>query len=270
VYRDLESGTRGFAFAFRTRGNVHVLDLLESGSAHRGQRRSLRAAHSVLFDKVRKTSAGLEFTYVDLTDASRFEKASKKTRAWLWIETPSNPLLKVIDLEAIARWRANRRFFPSPTTLCDAVDPRPLEFGFDIFVHSATKYLNGHLRHDRPPREQGTRRSNVVPAKFGRRNPGRVRQLPRPAKFENAALRMERIARMRSDRALVGEQPQIEKVMYPGLKSHPQHDLARTQMRGFGGMVVDLLKQISPGQNDFLKTPTSSRSRKVGRRRKLD
>src|SRR5216684_4010481 len=98
-----------------------------------------------LFDKVRKQSAGLEFTYVDLTDASLFEKAVKKNTRMVWIETPSNPLLKIIDLEAIAKIaREHKILSVSDNTFATPWIQRPLEFGFDIVVHSATKYLNGH------------------------------------------------------------------------------------------------------------------------------
>src|SRR5207249_6588450 len=98
-----------------------------------------------LFEKVRRSSANLDFTYVDLTEASRFEKAIKKNTRMVWIETPSNPLLKVIDLEAIAKIAREKKILSvSDNTFATPWIQRPLEFGFDIVVHSATKYLNGH------------------------------------------------------------------------------------------------------------------------------
>src|SRR5438067_10011178 len=141
---DLESGTGGFDFASGVAAMSTILDLLESGS-HIVVSDDLYGGTFRLFDKVRKQSAGLEFTYVDLTDASRFEKAIKDNTRMVWIETPSNPLLKIIDLEAIAKIAREKGILSvSDNTFATPWIQRPLEFGFDIVVHSATKYLNGH------------------------------------------------------------------------------------------------------------------------------
>src|SRR5438477_387135 len=141
---DLESGSRGFAFASGLAAMATVLELIESGS-HIVVSDDLYGGTFRLFDKVRKQSAGLEFTYVDLTDASRFEKAIKKNTRMVWIETPSNPLLKIIDLEAIAKVaREHKILSVSDNTFATPVIQRPIEYGFDIVIHSATKYLNGH------------------------------------------------------------------------------------------------------------------------------
>src|SRR5205085_9814701 len=141
---DLESGTRGFAFASALAAMSTILDLLESGS-HIVVSDDLYGGTFRLFDKVRKISANLEFTYVDLTDASRFEEAIKTNTRMVWIETPSNPLLKIIDLEAIAKIaREHKILSVSDNTFATPWIQRPLEFGFDIVVHSATTYLNGH------------------------------------------------------------------------------------------------------------------------------
>src|ERR1700757_697895 len=141
---DLEGGTRGFAFASGLAAMSTTLELLETGS-HVVVSDDLYGGTFRLFDKVRKQSAGLEFTYVDLTDASRFEKAIKKNTRMVWIETPSNPLLKIIDLEAIAKIAREKKILSvSDNTFATPWIQRPLEFGFDIVVHSATKYLNGH------------------------------------------------------------------------------------------------------------------------------
>src|SRR5215469_2000543 len=141
---DLESGTRGFAFASGLAAMSTVLELLESGS-HIVVSDDLYGGTFRLFDKVRKQSAGLEFTYLDLTDVSRFEKAIKTKTRMVWIETPSNPLLKIIDLEAIAKIAREKKILSvSDNTFATPWIQRPIEFGFDIVVHSATKYLNGH------------------------------------------------------------------------------------------------------------------------------
>src|SRR5256712_12923381 len=141
---DLESGTRGFAFASGLAAMSTALDLLESGS-HIVVSHDLYGGTFRLFEKVRRRSANLDFTYVDLTDASRFEPAIKKNTRMVWVETPSNPLLKIIDLEAIAKIaREHKIISVSDNTFATPWIQRPIEFGFDLAIHSATKYLNGH------------------------------------------------------------------------------------------------------------------------------
>jgi cystathionine gamma-lyase len=255
---DLESGSRGFAFASGLAGMSTILDLLESGS-HIVVSDDLYGGTFRLFDKVRKQSAGLEFTYVDLTDASRFEKAIKKNTRMVWIETPSNPLLKIIDLEAIAKIAREKKILSvSDNTFATPWIQRPLEFGFDIVVHSATKYLNGHsdmiggIAVVGENKELGDRMwflQNSVGAIAGAFDSFLVLR-----SLKTLALRMERHCANALELARwLEEQPQVEKVMYPGLKSHPQHDLARTQMRGFGGMVSIVLKADLASTKRFLE-----------------
>ena len=255
---DLESGTRGFAFASGLAAMSTTLDLLESGS-HIVVSDDLYGGTFRLFDKVRKQSAGLEFTYVDLTDASRFEKAIKENTRMVWIETPSNPLLKIIDLEAIAKVaREHKILSVSDNTFATPWIQRPLEFGFDIVVHSATKYLNGHsdmiggVAVVGDNKELGDRMwflQNSVGAIQGAFDSFLVLR-----SLKTLALRMERHCANALELARwLEERSQVEKVMYPGLKSHPQHDLARTQMRGFGGMVTIVLKTDLAGTKRFLE-----------------
>jgi cystathionine gamma-lyase len=254
---DLESGTRGFAFASGLAAMSTVLELLESGS-HVVVSDDLYGGTFRLFDKVRKQSAGLEFTYVDLTDSSRFEKAIKDNTRMVWIETPSNPLLKIIDLEAIAKIaREHKILSVSDNTFATPWIQRPLEFGFDIVVHSATKYLNGHsdlvsgvaVVSDKELGDRMWFLQNSVGAIAGAFDSFLVLR-----SLKTLAVRMERHCANALELARwLEEQPQVEKVMYPGLKSHPQHDLARTQMRGFGGMVSIVLKTDLAGTKRFLE-----------------
>jgi len=255
---DLESGTRGFAFASGLAAMSTTLDLLESGS-HIVVSDDLYGGTFRLFDKVRKQSAGLEFTYVDLTDASRFEKAIKENTRMVWIETPSNPLLKIIDLEAVAKIAREKKILSvSDNTFATPWIQRPLEFGFDIVVHSATKYLNGHsdmiggVAVVGDNKELGDRMwflQNSVGAIQGAFDSFLVLR-----SLKTLALRMERHCANALELARwLEERSQVEKVMYPGLKSHPQHDLARTQMRGFGGMVTIVLKTDLTGTKRFLE-----------------
>ena len=254
---DLEGGTRGFAFASGLAAMSTVLELLESGS-HIVVSDDLYGGTFRLFDKVRKQSAGLEFTYVDLTDASRFEKAIKPSTRMVWIETPSNPLLKIIDLEAIAKIARERKILSvSDNTFATPRIQRPIEFGFDVVVHSATKYLNGHsdlvsgvaVVSDKELGDRMWFLQNSVGAIAGAFDSFLVLR-----SLKTLALRMERhCANALEIARWLEEQPQVEKVMYPGLKSHPQHDLARTQMRGFGGMVSIVLKTDLAGTKRFLE-----------------
>src|SRR5437764_9518868 len=141
---DLESGTRGFAFASGLAATATALDALDSGS-HVVVSDDLYGGTFRLFEKVRRRSADLDFTYVDLTDASRFEREIKPNTRMVWIETPSNPLLKLIDLEAIAKIAREKNIISvSDNTFASPWIQRPIESGFDMVVHSATKYLNGH------------------------------------------------------------------------------------------------------------------------------
>jgi len=254
---DLEGGTRGFAFASGLAAMSTVLELLDSGS-HIVVSDDLYGGTFRLFDKVRKQSAGLEFTYVDLTDASRFEKTIKSNTRMVWIETPSNPLLKIIDLEAIAKIaREHKILSVSDNTFATPWIQRPIEFGFDIVVHSATKYLNGHsdlvsgvaVVSDKELGDRMWFLQNSIGAIAGAFDSFLVLR-----SLKTLALRMERHCANALELARwLEEQPQVEKVMYPGLKSHPQHDLARTQMRGFGGMVSILLKTDLAGTKRFLE-----------------
>jgi cystathionine beta-lyase/cystathionine gamma-synthase len=255
---DLESGTRGFAFASGLAAMSTALDLLDSGS-HVVVSDDLYGGTFRLFEKVRRRSANLDFTYVDLTDASRFEKEIKKNTRMVWIETPSNPLLKIIDLEAVAKIaRENKIISISDNTFATPWIQRPIESGFDIVIHSATKYLNGHsdmvggvavVGEDKDLGDRMAFLQNSVGAIAGAFDSFLVMR-----SLKTLALRMERhcvnaleIARW------LEEQPQVKSVSYPGLKSHPHHDLARAQMRAFGGMVTIVLKTDLAGTKRFLE-----------------
>src|SRR4051794_6287619 len=255
---DLESGTRGFAFASGLAAMSTVLELIDSGS-HLVVSDDLYGGTFRLFNKVRKRSANLDFTYVDMTDAFAFEKAIKKNTRMVWIETPSNPLLKIIDLEAIAKIAREKKILSvSDNTFATPWSQRPIEFGFDLVVHSATKYLNGHsdmvggVAVVGDNKELGERMwflQNSVGAIQGAFDSFLVLR-----SLKTLALRMERHCSNALELARwLEEQSQVEKVMYPGLKSHPQHDLARTQMRGFGGMVTIVLKTDLEGTKRFLE-----------------
>src|SRR5213596_3664172 len=255
---DLESGTCGFAFASGLAAMATVLELLDSGS-HVVASDDLYGGTFRLFDRVRRRSANLDFTYVDLTDPEDLERAIKPNTRMVWVETPSNPLLKLIDLEAIAKIARERKIISvSDNTFASPWGQRPIEFGFDLVIHSATKYLNGHsdmiggVAVVGDNKELGDRMwflQNSVGAIQGAFDSFLVLR-----SLKTLALRMERHCANALELARwLEEQPQIERVSYPGLKSHPQHDLARTQMRGFGGMVTIVLKTDLAGTKRFLE-----------------
>src|SRR5213082_4109814 len=255
---DLESGTRGFAFASGLAAMATVLELLDSGS-HVVASDDLYGGTFRLFDRVRRRSANLDFSYVDLTDPEDLERAIKPNTRMVWIETPSNPLLKLIDLEAITKIAREKNIISvSDNTFASPWIQRPIEFGFDVVVHSATKYLNGHsdlvggvivVGENKELADQIAFLQNSVGAIAGPFESFLVMR-----SLKTLALRMERhCANALEIARWLEEQSQVEKVMYPGLKSHPQHDLARTQMRGFGGMVSIVLKTDLAGTKRFLE-----------------
>ena len=255
---DLEGGTRGFAFASGLAAMATALDLLESGS-HIVVSDDLYGGTFRLFDKVRKRSANLDFTFVDLTDANRFEDTIKPNTRMVWIETPSNPLLKVIDLESIAKIaREHNIVSVSDNTFATPWIQRPIEFGFDLVIHSATKYLNGHsdmvggvtvVGDNKELGDQTAFLQNAVGAIAGPFDSFLVLR-----SLKTLSLRMERhCANALEVARWLEEQSQVKSVSYPGLKSHPQHDLARMQMRGFGGMVTMILKTDLAGTKRFLE-----------------
>ena len=255
---DLESGTRGFAFASGLAATATALDALDSGS-HVVVSDDLYGGTFRLFEKVRRRSADLDFTFVDLTNASRFEREIKPNTRMVWVETPSNPLLKLIDLEAIAKIAREKNIISaSDNTFASPWIQRPIEFGFDLVVHSATKYLNGHsdlvggvivVGENKELADQIAFLQNSVGAIAGPFESFLVMR-----SLKTLALRMERhCANALEIARWLEERSEIKSVSYPGLKSHPHHDLARIQMRGFGGMVTIVLKADLAGTRRFLE-----------------
>lgn len=272
---DLESGTRGFAFASGLAAMATVLELLESGS-HIVVSDDLYGGTFRLFDRVRRRSANLDFTYVDLTDAEGLDRAIKPNTRMAWIETPSNPLLKLIDLEAIAKIARERKIISvCDNTFATPWIQRPIENGFDIVVHSATKFLNGHsdlvggvvvVGDNKELADQIAFLQNSVGAIAGVFDSFLVLR-----SLKTLALRMERhCANALEIARWLEEQREVKSVRYPGLKSHPHHDLARQQMRGFGGIVTIILKGDLAATRRFWKIRTSFRWRKVWGRGKPD
>jgi len=255
---DLESGTAGFAFASGLAATSTALELLDHG-AHVVAMDDLYGGTYRLFERVRKRSAGLSFSFVDFGDVTKVEAAIRPETRLLWIESPTNPLLKLVDLEAVAALAKRRGLITvADNTFASPWVQRPLEHGFDIVMHSATKYLNGHsdmvggvlVVGERPElRERLTFLQNAVGAVAGPFDSFLALR-----GLKTLGLRMERHCRNATSVATWLERhPKVARVHYPGLASHPQHALAQRQMHGFGGMVTAVLQGTLADARRFLE-----------------
>ena len=243
---DLEGGTHGFGFASGMAATSTVLELLDAGS-HIVTGDDLYGGTWRLFERVRRRSMGLDFSYVDLSDLSAVEAAIGPKTRMLWVETPTNPLMKLADIAALSRVaKAKGVLLVVDNTFATPFCQKPLALGADVVMHSATKYLNGH--------------SDVIGGVLVTGNPELAAQIkflqnsvggvmgPFDAFLVNRGLKTLAL-RMRAhcDNALIvarwlEDRGGVRAVIYPGLITHPQHDLAARQMSGgFGGMVTVLI-----------------------------
>lgn len=244
---DLEGGHAGFAFASGLAASGTVLELLDAGS-HMVAIDDLYGGSWRLFERVRRRSMGLDVTFVNPDDAESIARAIRPETKMIWVETPSNPLLKVTDLAAVAALGKARGIL----TVCDNTfaSPwvqQPLTLGFDLVVHSVTKYINGHsdmigglvLIRDNP--DLNEKLSFMQNAIGSIQDPFSSFLALRGVK--TLPLRMERhCANALALAGWLARHPKVETVFYPGLPAHRQHALAQRQMRAFGGMVSARLK----------------------------
>jgi cystathionine gamma-lyase len=258
---DLEGGAQAFAFASGLAAISTVLEIADAGS-HIVAGDDMYGGTYRLFERVRKRSAGLRFSYVDMTNPERLLAALQPDTKMVWVETPTNPMLKLADLAAIGKICGERGIIAvADNTFASPRVQRPLELGFDIVVHSTTKYLNGHSDiiggiaivggepHQAAWREQLAFLQNSVGAIAG---PFDSFLALRGVK--TLALRVERHCQNALELAgWLERQPKVSKVYYPGLASHPQHALARKQMDGFGGIISVELKTDLAGSRRFLE-----------------
>jgi len=258
---DLEGGAQGYAFASGLAAISTVLELLDAGS-HIVAGDDMYGGTYRLFERVRRRSAGHQFSYADLTNPENLLAALRPETKMVWIETPTNPMLKLADLRTIALICRQRGILAvADNTFASPIVQRPLELGFDIVVHSATKYLNGHSdiiggiavvggeERQAGWREQLGFLQNSVGAILG---PFDSFLALRGVK--TLAIRMERHCASALELAQwLEREPKVRKVYYPGLASHPQHALARQQMNGFGGIIsIDLNTDLA-GARRFLE-----------------
>jgi cystathionine gamma-lyase len=250
---DLESGTRGYAFASGLAAISTFLEVLDAG-AHVIASEDLYGGSFRLFDKVRRRTAGLEFSFVDMSDVAAIEAAIRPQTRLIWVETPTNPLLRLADLEAIAALGKRRGLLTcADNTFASPYCQRPLEFGLDAVMHSTTKYVSGHSDIVGGALVVGANKDLADQLTFLQNAVGAV-----ASPFDSfLALRGMKTLSLRMQRhcenaaqiaAWLEARPDVAKVIYPGLASHPQHDLARRQMTGgFGGMITAVLDRDLAG-----------------------
>lgn len=243
---NLESGKEGFAFASGMAAIATILELLNSGD-HLIAIDDIYGGTYRLLEKVRKRSANIDVSFVNLTNMAALEAAVRPNTRMIWVETPTNPMLKIANLDAMAAFAKKHRLISvADNTFASPMLQRPLEIGFDLVVHSATKYINGHsdiiggmvVTQDSSLGEQLAFLQNSIGAIA---SPFDSYLALRGVK--TLAIRMAR--HCENAHALaewLTAHPKVKKVIYPGLKSHPQHALAKAQMEDFGGMITVELK----------------------------
>jgi cystathionine gamma-lyase len=243
---DLEEGVAGFAFASGLATTATLLDSLEHGS-HVIVCDDLYGGTFRLFERVRRRSANLDFTYLDPTNLTALEAAIRPETRMIWMESPSNPLLKLVDLPAVAALAKRRGLLAViDNTFASPYCQRPLTLGFDIVVHSTTKYLNGHSDMIGGVAVVGDNRELEEKLRFLQNAVGGISgpfdSFLALRGLKTLAVRMERHCQNALRIAeWLERRPDVLRVIYPGLASHPQHALARRQMDAFGGMVTAIV-----------------------------
>jgi cystathionine beta-lyase/cystathionine gamma-synthase len=253
---DLESGSAAWAFSSGLAAMGTVLELLEHGS-HMVAADDLYGGSWRLFERVRARSMGLRVTYVDPDQPQSFEQALRPDTRMIWVETPSNPMLKVTDLSAVARLaRARGILTVCDNTFASPYVQRPLEHGFDIVLHSVTKYINGHSDAIGGIVVVGDNSELIERFGFMQNAIGSIMDpftsFLALRGVKTLPLRMEKHCANALELAhWLDRHPKTEKVVYPGLPKHPQHTLAAAQMRGFGGMISVYLRADLAGTKRF-------------------
>ena len=243
---DLESGRFGFAFSSGMAATATILELIDSGS-HVIAMDDIYGGTTRLFERVRRRSAGIDFTFVDLTDPDALEAAAKSNTRMLWIESPSNPMLKVVDFRRMIAFAKERGILVvADNTFATPCLQRPLEFGCDIVMHSVTKFLNGHsdmvggiaVTADEELAERLAFLQNSIGS-----IQGPFDSFLALRGLKTLDVRMQRhCSNAEAIAAWLELDARVESVIYPGLESHPQYKLAKSQMSAFGGVVTFFIK----------------------------
>jgi cystathionine beta-lyase len=239
---DLEAGTQGFAFASGMAAINTLIDILDQGS-HIIASDDLYGGTFRLFDKIKTRTSNLSFSFVDMSQIENIQKAITPKTKMIWVETPSNPMLKLANLPEIAQLAKTHQLISvADNTFATPWIQRPLELGFDVVLHSATKYLNGHsdvisgvivVGENKDLAEKIAFLQNACGAVAGPFDSFLVLR-----SLKTLSVRMQRHCENAADLAnRLSQHPKIKQVFYPGLKNHPQYDLACSQMSAFGGMI---------------------------------
>ncbi len=256
---DLEGGSKAFAFASGMAATATVLELLDSGD-HVISMDDLYGGTYRLFENVRKRSSNLEFSFVDLSNLETLKENLKPNTKMIWVESPSNPLLKVVDLKRVSEFaKENNLLCVCDNTFCSPFVQRPLDLGFDIVVHSATKYLNGHSdvvggmaicsEENTDLAERLGFLSNSVGSIMSPFDSFLVLR-----SLKTLSLRMQQHCESASEIAnFLDAHGSVEKVYYPGLSRHINHEVAASQMNGFGGMISVVIKGGLESATRFLE-----------------
>ena len=256
---DFEEGAQGFAFASGMAAISAVIDILPQNS-HIIAMHDLYGGTFRLFDKVRSKTSGLEVDYIDVNDAALLKKTLKPNTQLIWVETPTNPMLSLVDIQKTANIaKENNCLLVVDNTFATPYLQQPLTFGADIVVHSATKYLNGHsdvvngviVVNDNPElQEKIGFIQNSVGAVCGPFDSFLVLR-----SLKTLGIRMKQHCENSAHIAdFLSSHDMVEHVYYPGLESHPQHDIANQQMRAPGGMISMTLKGNLDNAHTFLKS----------------
>jgi len=244
---NLESGKHGFAFASGMAAIATTLELLQPGD-HVIVCDDVYGGTYRLFEKVRKRSAGLSVSFVDLTNVQNLEAAIRPKTQMIWVETPTNPRLKLMDLRKIAESAKKHNLITVvDNTFATPIIQRPLEYGFDVVIHSATKYLNGHSDIIGGLAIVGENHDMAEQIRFLQNSIGAIASpfdsFLAMRGLKTLVVRMERHCQNALELAQwLAHHPKVAKVIYPGLASHPQYSLAKEQMKYFGGMISVELK----------------------------
>jgi cystathionine gamma-lyase len=255
---DLESGVRGFAFASGMAATSTLIELLDAGS-HIVAMNDLYGGTFRLFERVRRRTANLDITFADLTDPAALAAAVRPQTKLIWIETPTNPTLRLVDIAQVAEYARKRGIITVvDNTFASPWIQRPLELGADIVMHSATKYLNGHsdmiggvaVAASAELADKIGFLQNAIGAVSGPFDSFLALR-----GLKTLALRMRQASESSLQLAdWLERHPQVTRVLYPGLASHPQHELAKRQMRnGFSGIVTFFVKGGMQEAKTFLE-----------------
>ncbi len=242
---DLEGGSRGLAFASGMAATATVLELLDSGD-HVVAMDDLYGGSFRLFNNVRERSAGLKFSFTPIEDIAALKAAMRPETRMIWVETPTNPMLKIVDIAAVADVaRQYKALLVVDNTFASPMLQRPLELGADIVVHSATKFLNGHSDMVGGVAVVGDNEELANQLWYLLNSIGGIQgpfdSFLAMRGLKTLALRMNAHCQnaLQIAQYLEGH-PSVAKTIYPGLKSHPQHDLAMSQMGGMGGGIISI------------------------------